>query len=57
MTEVGNAIMENGGLEREGGGIGELEKLLEGANGNRQKRSGGPFEKDSWSFFLELGSG
>jgi hypothetical protein len=43
--------------EREGGGIGELEKLLEGANGNRQKRPGGLFEEDSWSFFLELGSG
>jgi len=33
MTEVGNVIMENGGLEHEGGGIGELEKLLEEANG------------------------
>jgi hypothetical protein len=33
MTEVGNAIMENGDLEREGGGTGEFEKLLEEANG------------------------
>jgi hypothetical protein len=43
MTKVGNAIMENGGLEREGGGTGKLEKLLEGANRKRKKRSGGPF--------------
>jgi hypothetical protein len=33
MTEFGNAIMENGGLEREGGGTREFEKLLEEANG------------------------
>jgi len=37
MTEVGNAIMENGGLEREGGGTGEFEKLLEEANGRLKK--------------------
>jgi hypothetical protein len=33
MTEVNNAIMENGSLEREGGGTREFEKLLEEANG------------------------
>jgi hypothetical protein len=32
MTKVDNAIMENGGLEREGGGTGKFEKLLEEAN-------------------------
>jgi hypothetical protein len=31
MTEVSNAIMENGGLEREGDGAGEFEKCLEEA--------------------------
>jgi len=41
MTKVGNAIMENGGLEREGGGTGVWEKLLEGANEKQKKRSGG----------------
>jgi len=43
MTEVGNAIMENGGLEREGGDTGVWEKLLEGANEKEKKRSGGLF--------------
>ncbi len=38
MTEVGNAIMENGGLGREGGGTGEFEKLLEEANGRLRKK-------------------
>jgi hypothetical protein len=38
MTEVSNAIMENGGLEREGGGTGEFEKLLEEANGRLKKK-------------------
>jgi len=38
MTEVGDAIMENGGLEREGGGTGEFEKLLEEANGRLKKK-------------------
>jgi hypothetical protein len=38
MTEVGNAIMENGGLGREGGGTGEFEKLLEEANGKLRKK-------------------
>jgi len=38
MTEVGNAIMKNGGLEREGGSIGEFEKLLEEANGRLKKK-------------------
>jgi hypothetical protein len=33
MTKVGNAIMENGGFEREGEGTREFEKLLEEANG------------------------
>ncbi len=32
MTKVGNAIMENGGFEREGEGTREFEKLLEEAN-------------------------
>jgi hypothetical protein len=56
MTEVGNAIMENGGLEREGGGAGEWEKLLEGAKERRKKRSGGPFEEGKFFLFLELGN-
>lgn len=44
MTEVGNAIMENGGLEREGGGTGELVKFLDEANGRLKKRKeGGQF--------------
>ncbi len=38
MTEVGNAIMENGGLECEGSGTGEFEKLLEEANGRLKKK-------------------
>jgi len=38
MTKVGNAIMENGGLGREGGGTGEFEKLLEEANGRLRKK-------------------
>jgi hypothetical protein len=38
MIEVGNAIMENGGLGRERGGIGEFEKLLEKANGRLRKK-------------------
>jgi len=37
MTEVGNAIMENGSLEREGGDTGEFEKLLEEANARLKK--------------------
>ncbi len=32
MIKVGNAIMENGCLEREGGGTRKFEKLLEEAN-------------------------
>jgi hypothetical protein len=47
MTEVGNAIMENGGLGREGGGTREFEKLLEDANGRlRKKDQEGCFEED-----------
>jgi hypothetical protein len=38
MTEVGNAIIENGGLGHEGGDIGEFEKLLEEANGRLRKK-------------------
>jgi len=58
MTEVGNAIMENGGLEREGGGTRELEKLLEGANGRWKDRSGGPFGGRKGSVFgVRLDSG
>jgi len=38
MTEVGNAIMENGGLAREGGGTGDFERLLEEANVRLKKR-------------------
>jgi hypothetical protein len=38
MTEVGNAIMENGGLGREGDGTGKFEKLLEEANGRLRKK-------------------
>jgi hypothetical protein len=38
MIEVGNAIMENGGLGREGGGTREFEKLLEEANGRLRKK-------------------
>jgi len=41
MTEVGNAIMENGGLDCEGGGTGEWEKLLEGpTEGGRKDQEG-----------------
>ncbi len=44
MTEVDNAIMENGGLGREGGGTGEFEKLLEETNGRlREKDQEGCF--------------
>ncbi len=54
MTEVGNAIMENGGLGREGGGTREFEKLLEDANGRlRKKDQEGCFEED---IFWEMGS-
>jgi len=54
MTEVGNAIMENGGLEREGGGTGEFEKLLEEANGGRKKKDQeGCFYEDN---FGEMGN-
>jgi len=38
MIEVDNAIMENGGLEREEGGTGEFEKLLEEASGRLKKK-------------------
>jgi len=50
--------MENGGLEHEGGGTRELEKLLEGANGRWKDRSGGPFGGRKGSVFgVRLDSG
>ncbi len=54
MTEVGNAIMENGGLEREGGGTEYWRSFQKERTGGGRKDQGGPFEKKR-VVCLELG--
>jgi len=51
MTEVGNAIMENGGLECEGGGTEYWRSFWKERTGGEIKDQGGPFEKKKSSVF------